>query len=150
MYMKSSNAKASKSHLGQKWDNDTEWMLSTHNICSSSTFTSHVLNPCLNPFRITSTYIETYALRPERNAHFKEKRQMFLEAFASELFIYKYTHIQYIYKIFTCLYLYLYNLYHKYFIYTKMLKYIHVCIYIINIHSTDMHYVNNLFYFGCD
>ncbi len=59
MHMKSSNAKASKSHLGQKWDNDTEWMLSTHSICSS-TFTSNALNPSLNPFRSTSTYIETY------------------------------------------------------------------------------------------
>ncbi len=30
--MKSSNTKASKSHLGQNDDNDTEWMLSTHSI----------------------------------------------------------------------------------------------------------------------
>ncbi len=59
LYMKSSNAKASKSHLGQKWASNTEWMLSTHSICSSSTFTSKVLNPSLNTSRSTSTYIET-------------------------------------------------------------------------------------------
>ncbi len=54
--------KASKCHLGQKWHaTDTEWMLSTHCICSSSSFTSNAPNPSLNPFRSISTYIETYA-----------------------------------------------------------------------------------------
>ncbi len=36
--MKNSNAKASKSHLGQIWDNDTEWMLSTHKSESDVTY----------------------------------------------------------------------------------------------------------------
>ncbi len=36
--MKNSNAKASKSYLGQKWDNDNEWMLSTHKSESDVTY----------------------------------------------------------------------------------------------------------------
>ncbi len=58
-----SNAKASKCHLGQKWHaTDTDWMLSTHCICSSSFL--HLRSakiPASNPFRSISTYIETYA-----------------------------------------------------------------------------------------
>ncbi len=117
IYMKSSNAKASKSHLGQKWDNDTEWMLSTHSICSSSTFTSNALNTSLNPFRSTSTYIETYSIQKEMLIL---KKNIILRGFciwtlhiyiSIYIYIYRYIDISIYLYIYRYIYRYIYILY---------------------------------------
>jgi len=58
--MKTSDVKASKSHLCQKLDNNivyTEYVLSIHSILSSNTFTSNSLNPSLSPFRNVGTWV---------------------------------------------------------------------------------------------
>jgi len=60
--METFDAKASKSHLCQKLDNNIERMLSAYIRYPSNTFTSNSLNPSLSPFRDAGTWVETYTV----------------------------------------------------------------------------------------